>query len=172
MRFSSLLSIPAGADHRPGSWGCGVGAGKESSGKRRPRFGNRRHCRVDCCDRALWNAHGVRCIPARPRKNLHLQMNYKIIGADGRQYGPSTTAQLREWIAAGRANAQTMAQVVPDGHEGGTDWKPLGNFPEFADLTSSSGGAPPVMHAYDPRKSKLVAGVLGIFPGGPGGHPS
>ena len=96
-------------------------------------------------------------------------MNYKIIGADGQQYGPSTTAQIREWIAAGRANAQTMAQLLPDGHQGSTDWKPLASFPEFADLASPA-AAPPVTHAYDPRKSKLVAGLVGIFLGGFGVH--
>ena len=89
-------------------------------------------------------------------------MNYKIIGADGLQYGPSTTAQIREWITTGRANAQTMAQVLPDGQQGGTDWKPLASFPEFSDLLGSA-TAPPLVHAYDPRKSKLVAGLLGGF---------
>ena len=89
---------------------------------------------------------------------------YKIVGADGRQYGPVNAAQLREWIMAGRANAQTMAQI-----EGGTEWKPLGSFPDFADLKAGT-AVPPVAQAYDPRKSKLVAGLLGIFLGGFGVH--
>jgi hypothetical protein len=32
---------------------------------------------------------------------------YKIIGADGKEYGPITADQLRAWIVEGRANAQT-----------------------------------------------------------------
>ena len=52
---------------------------------------------------------------------------YKIIGADGKEYGPVTTEQLRQWITEGRANAQTHVQS-----EGGTEWKPLGTLPEFA----------------------------------------
>ena len=32
---------------------------------------------------------------------------YKIIGADGNEYGPITTEQLRQWLAEGRVNAQT-----------------------------------------------------------------
>jgi hypothetical protein len=36
---------------------------------------------------------------------------FKIIGADGRQYGPVSTETIREWIAHGRANAETMAQA-------------------------------------------------------------
>ena len=89
---------------------------------------------------------------------------FKIIGADGQQYGPVTGVQLREWITTGRANAQTMAQA-----EGTTDWKPLGSFPEFTGL-SNAPGIPPVAHAVDLRKSKLVAGLLGIFLGGFGVH--
>ena len=52
---------------------------------------------------------------------------YKIIGADGRTYGPATVEQLRQWIAEGRANAQT--QTLADGE---TEWKALGALPEFA----------------------------------------
>ena len=52
---------------------------------------------------------------------------YKIIGADGREYGPATAGQLRQWIADGRANAQTPT-LAP----GAPEWKPLGVLPEFA----------------------------------------
>lgn len=52
---------------------------------------------------------------------------YKIIGADGRPYGPIDTDQLWRWIAEGRANAQTQT-LAP----GATEWKPLGTLPEFA----------------------------------------
>lgn len=75
---------------------------------------------------------------------------YKIIGADGRPYGPVTADQLREWIASGRANGQTMVQV-----EGAADWKPLSSFPEFASALASappspSASSPPVVNAVDP----------------------
>ncbi|HZF01496.1 MAG TPA: DUF4190 domain-containing protein [Methylomirabilota bacterium] len=52
---------------------------------------------------------------------------YKIIGADGKEYGPITAEQLRQWIAQGRANAQTRTIS-----ENATEWKPLGALPEFA----------------------------------------
>src|SRR5690242_4920490 len=61
---------------------------------------------------------------------------YRIIGADGREYGPITTEQLRQWIAEGRANAQTKVLL-----EGTTEWRPLSSFPEFT-LTTSSGPGP------------------------------
>ena len=38
---------------------------------------------------------------------------YKIIGADGKEYGPITSEQLRQWMAEGRANLQT--RVLPEG---------------------------------------------------------
>jgi hypothetical protein len=62
---------------------------------------------------------------------------YKIIGADQKEYGPITADQLRQWLAEGRVSLQT--QVLP---EGTTEWKTLGDLPEFA---AASPGAVPAM---------------------------
>jgi hypothetical protein len=62
---------------------------------------------------------------------------FKIIGADGKEYGPVAVYQIREWIKEGRANQGTMAQQTGD-----MDWKPLGQYAEFADLP---GAKPPVV---------------------------
>lgn len=68
---------------------------------------------------------------------------YKIIGADGNEYGPVTAEQLRQWIAEARANAQSMVQG-----EGSAEWKPLSAFGEFADaLGATPPPAPPVAGA-------------------------
>jgi len=67
---------------------------------------------------------------------------YKIIGADGREYGPATAGQLRQWLAEGRANAQTPT-LAP----GATEWKPLGALPEFAGHF-----APPIPPVIGPLK--------------------
>src|SRR5262245_33083696 len=83
---------------------------------------------------------------------------YKIIGGDGQQYGPASEAQIRDWVAAGRANGQSLAQA-----EGSLEWKPLSSFTEFSDLTTSATIAPPLIAATDQRKSKLVAGLLGLL---------
>jgi GYF domain 2 len=56
---------------------------------------------------------------------------YKIIGADGKEYGPVSAEQLRQWIAEGRVNAQTQVQA-----EGDAEWKPLGQIAEFSNLPS------------------------------------
>src|SRR5258706_16172192 len=61
---------------------------------------------------------------------------YKIIGIDGRQYGPVSQEEIKSWIAAGRANAETRAQA-----EGATDWKPLSEFSEFAEALAAKAGS-------------------------------
>ena len=62
---------------------------------------------------------------------------YRIIGADGREYGPATAEQIREWIAEGRVNAQTKVLV-----EGAALWKPMVEYLEFAPLLARM--APPL----------------------------
>ncbi len=98
---------------------------------------------------------------------------YKIIGSDGREYGPVTTEQLRQWIATGRANLQTKAQP-----EGGTDWRPLAEFPEFAGAAAAPGLPPLTGQAVVDQEqmlknrasNKLAAGICGILIGGLGIH--
>ena len=75
---------------------------------------------------------------------------YKIIGGDQREYGPITAEQLRQWIAEGRANAQSNVQT-----EGSTDWKPLGDLPEFA--ATLSGAVPPTSPPLPPNLATLAA---------------
>jgi hypothetical protein len=46
---------------------------------------------------------------------------YKIIGEDGKEYGPVTGAQLRQWIAEGRVESRTPVFVT-----GAKDWNFVG----------------------------------------------
>lgn len=62
---------------------------------------------------------------------------YKIIGADQKEYGPFTAAQIAQWIAENRANGQTRVQA-----EGSAEWRALSSFPEFA-AALAGGAAPP-----------------------------
>ncbi|MHC1768843.1 MAG: DUF4190 domain-containing protein [Verrucomicrobiia bacterium] len=61
---------------------------------------------------------------------------YKIVGADQKEYGPVTEEQVREWIAEGRANAQTIVRF------GDGPWKPLSTFPEFSELLRGASSTP------------------------------
>jgi hypothetical protein len=45
-------------------------------------------------------------------------MMYQLIGDDGKEYGPVSLEDLKQWVAQGRVNSQT--RVRP---EGGTEWQ-------------------------------------------------
>lgn len=62
--------------------------------------------------------------------------NYRIIGTDGREYGPVSQDQVRSWIGEGRVNATTLVCA-----EGSMDWRALGALPEFRPFVPA---APPV----------------------------
>jgi len=82
---------------------------------------------------------------------------FTIIGADGKEYGPVSTEQIRQWFAEGRANALTQMKA-----EGSTEWKPLGSFPEFA-ASVASGAVPPPTAPVQPRPhvpNYLVPAIL------------
>jgi hypothetical protein len=101
---------------------------------------------------------------------------YKIIGADGKEYGPIPVDTVRQWIAEGRANGLTQVQAA-----GSSDWRPLNQFPELAVLLSSPPPAPsgavippmspigamgtaPVVDAVNgPAIGLIVVGALGII---------
>lgn len=71
--------------------------------------------------------------------------NYKIIGGDGRQYGPVTANELNQWIAEGRLNAQSLVQS-----EGTPEWKPLGSFSDFADALNPLAAPPRIVAPANP----------------------
>jgi hypothetical protein len=91
---------------------------------------------------------------------------YRIIGADGREYGPVTADQVREWISDGRVNAQTRVLA-----EGTAQWKLLTEFLEFAPMLARAipplSAPGPIYIAPMPRTNSMavmgmVMGVLSI----------
>lgn len=98
---------------------------------------------------------------------------YKTLGADQQEYGPASARLVRQWIAEGRINAQTPVRA-----EGTTDWRPIGELPEFSDVFSAvpasvPPSAPPPVSAYGPAITSppktglaiasLVLGVLSLL---------
>lgn len=93
---------------------------------------------------------------------------YKIIGADQQEYGPVPAEQIRQWIAEGRANGQTLIQP-----EGATEWRALATFPEFADVAAAR-AIPPLASAMPvagpsaeeqvraPATGLVVVGIVGL----------
>ena len=65
-------------------------------------------------------------------------MQYEIIGADGKEYGPVDGKQLREWLNLGRADQRTQCRM-----HGDSEWKNLEDFPEFKDCFGVSVAPPP-----------------------------
>jgi hypothetical protein len=64
---------------------------------------------------------------------------YKILGADGKEYGPVTAEQFRQWLNEGRANAQTKVLV-----EGALEWRMVAEIPELATYLPISSTPPPM----------------------------
>src|SRR6516225_2772253 len=98
---------------------------------------------------------------------------YRIIGGDGKEYGPITADQMRQWLAEGRLNAQTRVLV-----EGTAEWKTLGELPEFGGIaapvaTPTLGPAPTMVPSMatpgvyqmvqGPAIGLLVTAVLGFL---------
>src|ERR1035438_3153565 len=93
-----------------------------------------------------------------------IQVMYKIIGADGREYGPITADQLRNGIAEGRATAETRVQA-----EGAAQWKLLTEYLEFAPALARvlpSRPAPGLIYISPPPRTTsmaLAAMLMGIL---------
>ncbi len=58
---------------------------------------------------------------------------YRIIGSDGKEYGPVDAEQIRRWLVEGRMNSRSMVLA-----EGAVEWKPLDQFPELMGATAGS----------------------------------
>ena len=64
---------------------------------------------------------------------------FKILGSDGKEYGPVTAEVVREWIRERRATGQTRVQ--PDGN---AEWITLSALPEFAADLAANAAPPPL----------------------------
>jgi len=93
---------------------------------------------------------------------------YKIIGADGKEYGPISVDQLKQWIAENRVNGET--KVLP---EGATEWKALSEIPELAAALTVTpaplpsppqavGAVPVVDQVNGPATGLIVTAILGF----------
>ncbi len=86
---------------------------------------------------------------------------YKIIGTDGKEYGPVSLAQIRQWISEGRINRQTRMQGP-----GGGEWKPAADFTELG-FAPAAGSAPPALPTWPtaaPQQGLAISSfVLGLL---------
>jgi hypothetical protein len=84
-------------------------------------------------------------------------MKYRIIGTDGKTYGPTDLDQVRRWIAEGRADNRTPVYV-----EGAASWTYLGLLPELA----AQFAAPPPAGSIARAGTKPARGTNGFATAG------
>jgi prepilin-type processing-associated H-X9-DG protein len=83
---------------------------------------------------------------------------YFVMGGDNREYGPVSVDELRNWVAEGRADAQSKVRA-----EGSSEWMPLSHVPGLADAPARK--APPTLlplhpPAPVPRTSSMAIAAL------------
>src|SRR6266496_6460414 len=89
---------------------------------------------------------------------------YKVIGSDGKEYGPISLEQLQQWRAEGRINARTRV-LGP----GATEWKTASEFPELGlasppGIPGAGGSAlPPSLPAGEEKCLAIASFVLGLL---------
>ena len=69
-----------------------------------------------------WTRRG-RLLRSHTKSKSNMLPAYKILGSDGKEYGPVSADAVRLWIAQKRAQAATSAQADGDAH-----WQPLSSF--------------------------------------------
>jgi competence protein ComGC len=99
---------------------------------------------------------------------------YKVMGTDGKEYGPISLEQFSQWAAEGRVSPQTRVQPV-----GATDWTAAAGIPELQAIFARLGRAPTVVltspisppASGEPQKglavTSLVLGILSLVCLGP-----
>ncbi len=85
---------------------------------------------------------------------------FKIVGADGRTYGPVDASMVRKWIQQGFANPHTWVPAESRGN-----WKRLSEFPEFAGALA--GNEIPTNLLGTPPRESLWDEPVKVGPSGP-----
>jgi prepilin-type processing-associated H-X9-DG protein len=84
---------------------------------------------------------------------------YKIIGADGNQYGPISAEQMQQWIAEHRVNGETQVLI-----EGANEWRLLSTFPEFSTALAAATSPPPTP-GLQLSQTPMAASAQPTYPG-------
>lgn len=79
-------------------------------------------------------------------------IEYTVMGDDGKEYGPVTADQIRQWIGEQRLEKKTPVKPT-----GTPDWIFLGDVPEFRQLFNTPSVTPP---KAPPRRQLLVTALL------------
>ncbi len=74
-----------------------------------------------------------------------MEITYKIIGGDGREYGPATLAELKDWIRDGRVAGRTHVWQSERGL-----WSPAAELPELQAELGPLAPPPLAEESYEP----------------------
>ena len=80
-------------------------------------------------------------------------LTYKIIGVDGKEYGPVALAELQKWIGEGRITGTT--QVSRSDQQ---SWSTAASFPELGVQAPTSAAPVAAARAFDPVLEKQLKG--------------
>jgi hypothetical protein len=83
---------------------------------------------------------------------------FKILGIDGKEYGPVSGETLQQWVQEGRANAQTQVRRESD-----PTWTTLGNLPELAPFLHQPGRPAVVNSAPQNNPFALIGFILSLL---------
>lgn len=83
------------------------------------------------------------------------ELNYIVMGDDGKEYGPVSAQQIRDWMAEGRLERKTP--VKPDNAK---DWVFLEMLPEFNSALNKI--PPPKIKARCSRVLMVIILLLGL----------
>ena len=74
-----------------------------------------------------------------------MEITYKIIGGDGREYGPASLAELKDWIRDGRVAGRTLVWQSERAL-----WTPATEHPELQTELGPSTPPPLAMESFEP----------------------
>ncbi|HTD66083.1 MAG TPA: DUF4339 domain-containing protein, partial [Candidatus Limnocylindria bacterium] len=79
---------------------------------------------------------------------------YRIIGGDGKEYGPVSADEVRRWIGERRLQLSSLIRV-----EDTAEWKPLSLFPEFSSAFAFVSAPAPFAMAATPMRTQQSNGM-------------
>lgn len=94
-----------------------------------------------------------------PKTTMELQ--YRMLGTDGKEYGPATLSELQNWIHQGRLSAQTQIWRTDQ-----SAWRPAADFDELIwtqPADSSQTTTPPVSEAELAVEKRVKSGADWFF---------
>lgn len=89
---------------------------------------------------------------------MKTEIDYTVMGEDGKEYGPVTANQIHQWVREQRLEKKTPVKPA-----GARDWIFLGQLPEFSSLFVSAPGPLPNLPPtprVPPRRGLVVTAIL------------